>query len=131
MISHINACNQTAANPKCGYTNLLSIATIAFDTSLEDILTGFTNGIEIIFADDVQIKNIVELIKLIKEHEPEVMEFTPSRLLSYLEVDEFNSSQPKHSTLLRNTVTLLSITVMGQQRQQSHPTTRKLQMPTK
>ena len=29
------------------------------------------------------------MIKLIKEHEPEVMEFTPSRLLSYLEVDEF------------------------------------------
>ena len=89
MISHINACNQTAANPKCEYNNLLSIATIAFDTSLEDILTGLTNGIEIIFADDVQIKNIVELIKLIKEYEPEVMEFTPSRLLSYLEVDEF------------------------------------------
>ena len=89
MISHINACNQTAANPKCEYNNLLSIATIAFDTSLEDILTGLTNGIEILFADDVQIKNIVELINLIKEYEPEVMEFTPSRLLSYLEVDEF------------------------------------------
>ena len=29
------------------------------------------------------------MIALIKEYEPEVMEFTPSRLISYLEVDEF------------------------------------------
>ena len=89
MISHKNACNQTESNPKCEYNNLLSIATIAFDTSLEDILTGFTNGIKIIFANDDEIKSIVELIRLINREEPEVMEFTPSRLLSYLEFDEF------------------------------------------
>ncbi len=89
MISHENACNQTAENPKAEYDNLLSIATIAFDTSLEDILTGITNGVKIIFANDVEIKNIVDLIRLIKENKPQVMEFTPSRLLSYLEIDEF------------------------------------------
>ena len=89
MISHKNACNEAEGNPKCEYNNLLSIATIAFDTSMEDILTGITNGIKIIFANDSEIKNIVDLTRLIKEHKPEVMEFTPSRLLSYLEVEEF------------------------------------------
>ena len=89
MISHENACNEAAENPKCEYSSILSIATIAFDTSLEDILTGITNGIKLIFADDIEIKNIVDLIRLIKENEPEVMEFTPSRLLSYLEIEEF------------------------------------------
>ncbi len=89
MIGHENACNQVAENPKAEYNNLLSIATIAFDTSLEDILTGITNGIKIIFANDNEIKNVVDLIKLIDENKPEVMEFTPSRLISYLEVDEF------------------------------------------
>ena len=89
MISHENACNQVAENPKAGYGNLLSIATIAFDTSLEDILTGTTNGIKIIFANDEEIKNITELIRLINENRPEVMEFTPSRLLLYLEIEEF------------------------------------------
>ena len=89
MISHENACNQVEGNPKAEYSNLLSIATIAFDTSLEDILTGITNGIKIIFANDDEIKSIVELIRLIKREEPEVMEFTPSRLLSYLEFEEF------------------------------------------
>ena len=85
MISHENACNETEGNPKCEYDNLLSIATIAFDTSLEDILTGITNGIKIIFANDSEIKNVVDLIALIKKERPQVMEFTPSRLLSYLE----------------------------------------------
>ncbi|WP_296860642.1 non-ribosomal peptide synthetase [uncultured Methanobrevibacter sp.] len=89
MIGHENACNETESNPKCEYDNLLSIATIAFDTSLEDILTGLTNGIKIIFANDSEIKNVVDLISLIKKEKPQVMEFTPSRLLSYLEVDEF------------------------------------------
>ena len=89
MISHKNACNQAQGNPKCEYESILSIATIAFDTSLEDILTGITNGIRIIFANDIEIKNIVDLIELIKENQPEVMEFTPSRLLSYLEIEEF------------------------------------------
>ena len=51
MIGHENACNETEGNPKCEYDNLLSIATIAFDTSLEDILTGLTNGMKIIFAN--------------------------------------------------------------------------------
>ena len=92
MISHENACNQTQSNPKCGYDNLLSIATIAFDTSLEDILTGLTNGIKIIFANDDEIINIVELTKLIEDEKPEVMEFTPSRLLSYLEYEDFCKS---------------------------------------
>ncbi|MEE1156961.1 MAG: amino acid adenylation domain-containing protein [Methanobrevibacter sp.] len=89
MIGHENACNETEGNPKCEYDNLLSIATIAFDTSLEDILTGLTNGMKIIFANDSEIKNVVDLIQLIKKEKPQVMEFTPSRLLSYLEVDEF------------------------------------------
>ena len=89
MIGHENACNETEANPKAEYDNLLSIATIAFDTSLEDILTGITNGIKIIFANDSEIKNVVDLIRLIKREKPQVMEFTPSRLLSYLEVDDF------------------------------------------
>ena len=79
MIGHENACNETEANPKAEYDNLLSIATIAFDTSLEDILTGITNGIKIIFANDTEIKNVVDLIYLIKREKPQVMEFTPSR----------------------------------------------------
>ncbi len=88
MICHKNICNQ-AQNPKSTYDSLLCITTISFDVSVDDILTSLSNGLKLILADDVQIKNVPELIKLIDENKPEVLEITPSRLGSYLELDEF------------------------------------------
>ena len=88
MISHENICNQVS-NPKSTYDSLLCITTISFDVSVDDILTSLSNGLKLIFADDVQIKNVPELIKLIDVNKPEVLEITPSRLASYLEVKEF------------------------------------------
>ena len=88
MITHENICNQVS-NPKSTYDSLLCITTISFDVSMDDILTSLSNGLKLVFADDVQIKNIPELTKLINENKPEVADFTPSRLASYLEVKEF------------------------------------------
>ena len=88
MISHENICNQ-AQNPKSTYDSLLCITTISFDVSVDDILTSLSNGLKLVLADDVQIKNVLELIKLIDENKPEVLEITPSRIGSYLELDEF------------------------------------------
>ena len=88
MISHENICNQVS-NPKSTYDSLLCITTISFDVSVDDILTSLSNGLKLILADDIQIKNVLELIKLIDENKPEVLEITPSRIGSYLELDEF------------------------------------------
>ena len=88
MISHENICNQVS-NPKSTYDSLLCITTISFDVSMDDILTSLSNGLKLIFANDVEIKNIPELTKLINENKPEVADFTPSRLASYMEVNEF------------------------------------------
>ena len=88
MITHKNICNQ-AQNPKSTYKSLLCITTISFDVSVDDILTSLSNGLKLIFADDTQIKSIPELISLIDENKPEVLEITPSRLASYLDVEEF------------------------------------------
>ena len=88
MISHENICNQVS-NPKSAYESLLCITTISFDVSTDDILTSLSNGLKLVFADDVQIKDISELTKLINENQPEVADFTPSRLASYLDVEEF------------------------------------------
>ena len=88
MISHENICNEVE-NPKSQYESLLCIATISFDVAMDDIFVALANGIKLIFANDSQIKNIPELTELIKEHKPEVADFTPSRLASHLEVDEF------------------------------------------
>ena len=88
MICHKNICNQ-AQNPKSTYDSLLCITTISFDVSVDDILTSLSNGLKLILADDIQIKNVLELIKLIDVNKPEVLEITPSRIGSYLELDEF------------------------------------------
>ena len=88
MIGHENICNQVS-NPKSTYDSLLCITTISFDVSVDDILTSLSNGLKLILADDVQIKNIPALIKLIDENKPEILDITPSRLASYLEVKEF------------------------------------------
>ena len=82
MISHENICNQVS-NPKSTYDSLLCITTISFDVSTDDILTSLSNGLKLIFANDVEIKNIPELTQLINENKPEVADFTPSRLASY------------------------------------------------
>nr|WP_296895240.1 amino acid adenylation domain-containing protein [uncultured Methanobrevibacter sp.] len=88
MISHENICNEVQ-NPKSQYKSILCITTIAFDVAMEDIFTSLTNGIKLVFANDSAIRNIPELTELINEHKPEVADFTPSRMASHLEVDEF------------------------------------------
>ncbi len=89
MISHRNICNLIRDYPKTRYDRVLSMTTISFDVALEDIITSLTNGVELIFANDTQIKSTPELVKLINEYEPEVMDLTPSRLAAYLEVKSF------------------------------------------
>ena len=88
MISHENICNEVC-NPKSEYESLLCITTISFDVAMDDIFTALANGIKLIFANDSQIKNIPDLVGLIEENKPEVADFTPSRLASHLEVEEF------------------------------------------
>ena len=88
MITHKNICNQVE-NYKSHYSSLLCITTISFDVALDDILTSLSNGLKLVLASDYQIKNLPELIKLIDKEKPEVADATPSRLASYLEVNEF------------------------------------------
>ena len=89
MITHKNVCNHAKHNPGASYASILSIAAVTFNMSLADIFTGLTNGLKLIFAGDGEVKNIVNLAKLIKKHNPEVMIITPSRLLSFFEIEEF------------------------------------------
>ncbi|WP_405307469.1 non-ribosomal peptide synthetase, partial [Methanobrevibacter sp.] len=88
MISHENICNEMS-NPKSEYDSVLCLATISFDAAVEDILTPLSNGLKLVLADDNQVKNVPDLIELLKKEKPETSDITPSRLASYLEVPEF------------------------------------------
>lgn len=90
--THKGISNLTATHPKINYKKLLSIASIAFDISEEDILLSLTNDIQLVFANEDEINDIILLSKLIEKTRPEFVNLTPSRLLSYLNVPEFGEA---------------------------------------
>ena len=89
VLTHCGISNLISVHIKNNYKKLLSISSIAFDISEEDILVSLTNEKELIFANDDEIKDIILLSRLIEKTRPEFVNLTPSRLLSYLQVPEF------------------------------------------
>ena len=89
VLTHCGISNLISVHIKNNYKKLLSISSIAFDISEEDILVALTNDKELIFADDDEINDIVLLSRLIERTKPEFVNLTPSRLLSYVQVPEF------------------------------------------
>ena len=90
--THCGISNLVSVHIKNNYKKLLSISSIAFDISEEDILVALTNDKELIFANDDEIRDVVLLSRLIYKTKPEFVNLTPSRLLSYLQVPEFAKS---------------------------------------
>ncbi|MBR5954358.1 MAG: AMP-binding protein, partial [Methanobrevibacter sp.] len=67
----------------------LALSTVSFDAFLLDFMP-LTLGLEMVLANDSEIKNIKELVELIKREKPDSLTFTaPSRFKQYLEYDEF------------------------------------------
>ena len=77
--THCGISNLTSVHIKNRFKSLLSISSIAFDISEEDILVALTNDKELIFASDDEIKDIVLLSDLIERTKPEFVNLTPSR----------------------------------------------------
>ena len=96
MISHKNITNLFAKsddniiyNAYSKMKKALAITTVSFDTFLLDFMS-LTFGLELVLADDREVKNIRELTKLIRRQKPDALTFTtPSRIRQYLEYDKF------------------------------------------
>ena len=70
--------------------SVLETATVSFDISVLDIINCLMNGMRLIFADDVENRDISQMIALIRKEKPEAIGMmTPSRLLQYMSVPEF------------------------------------------
>ena len=92
VLSHCGISNLISCHIKNNYRRLLSISSISFDISEEDILVSLTNEKELIFANDDEIKDIILLSSLIEKTNPDFVNLTPSRLLSYVKVPEFSQA---------------------------------------
>ena len=99
MVSHKNITNLFAEsedniiyNAYSKMKKTLAITTISFDTFLLDFMS-LTFGLEVVLADDSEVKNIGELTELIQKEQPDALTFTtPSRIRQYLEYDKFTDA---------------------------------------
>lgn len=66
-----------------------SVTTVAFDMSLKETVMSLCNGLTLVFASDEQTMNPTSLAKCLTENNVDVFNSTPSRLLQYMELDEF------------------------------------------
>ena len=89
VISHENLSNLCSVHFKKNFKSILTVSSIAFDISESDIFVSLCNGNEVILADDDEIKDIILLSRLIEKTKPELLALTPSRLSSYMKVQEF------------------------------------------
>ena len=74
---------------------MLSVTTVSFDLSLKDTLGILVNGKTVVFADEDQMNNPRELVKLFAETGADAINATPSRLLQYLDYKPFAEALAK------------------------------------
>ena len=95
MLTHSNISNYLSPDPENCYVHafvnkahkMLSITTVSFDVFLHETFITLMNGRALVFANDEESKNPLELIKLFKKTGADSFSATPSRMSQYLEVD--------------------------------------------
>ena len=96
MLTHLGITNYIANHPKnipihalvnkC--TKMISISTVSFIVFLREIFGTMMNGMPVVFANDEQSINPLELSKLFDKTGADAFGSTPTRLLEYLKLEE-------------------------------------------
>ncbi|WP_409200806.1 amino acid adenylation domain-containing protein [Methanobrevibacter sp. DSM 116169] len=97
MLSHGNLINYCYPAPQNNYiydliqkgNRAVSITTVAFDIFIHEVFSTLLNGLTLVFANEEESKNPLALVDLMKNTNVDVISGTPSRILQYLEIDEF------------------------------------------
>ena len=77
-----------------------SVTTISFDMSLKETMLSLCNGLTLVFASDEQTVNPMGLARFFKENNVDAFNSTPSRLLQYMELDEFAEAMANCKVIL-------------------------------
>lgn len=86
--SHIHACVTDGSI-------MVSVTTISFDMSLKEIAVALCNGLTLVLADEDTVNHPVRLAKLMEETKGDIFNATPSRMLQYMDSQEFCQSLAK------------------------------------
>ena len=99
ILEHGNIANFVYPDPRnvCTYElvhnldkenyKVLSTTTVAFDVFQQEIMGSLLNGVPMVFANDTEYKDPIEMMDLIHKTGANVYIATPSRLLQYLEIE--------------------------------------------
>jgi len=99
ILEHGNIANFVYPDPRniCTYElvhnlekedyKVLSTTTVAFDVFQQELMGSLLNSVPIVFANDVEYKDPIEMMDLIHRSGANVYVATPSRLLQYLEIE--------------------------------------------
>lgn len=77
-----------------------SVTTISFDMSLKETMLSLCNGLTLVFASVEQTVNPILLAKFFKENNVDVFNSTPSRLLQFMELDDFAEAMANCKVIL-------------------------------
>lgn len=77
-----------------------SVTTISFDMSLKETMLSLCNGLTLVFASDEQTVNPMSLAMFFKENNVDAFNATPSRLLQYMELDDFAEAMANCKVIL-------------------------------
>ena len=99
ILEHGNIANFVYPDPRnvCTYElvhnlekedyKVLSTTTVAFDVFQQELMGSLLNGVPMVFANDTEYKDPIEMMDLIHRSGANVYIATPSRLLQYLEIE--------------------------------------------
>lgn len=99
ILEHGNIANFVYPDPRnvCTYElvhnlekedyKVLSTTTVAFDVFQQELMGSLLNGVPLVFANDTEYKDPIEMMDLIHRSGANVYVATPSRLLQYLEIE--------------------------------------------
>ncbi|MCQ2095608.1 MAG: amino acid adenylation domain-containing protein, partial [Bacteroidaceae bacterium] len=75
-----------------GVRNYLCITTLSFDMSLKEFGGAILNGLTCVLANEDETENPILLADLMRRNDVEALNGTPSRLLGYMEIPEFEEA---------------------------------------
>ena len=85
-------------NEKC--KTVLSMGNLAFDISISEYFPALLNGKTLILADEKMLSSIEHMTEAIRKYQVDCLQCTPSRLLQYLENDNFASSMKQMKVIM-------------------------------
>ncbi len=77
-----------------------AVTTVAFDMSFKEWALALCNGLKLMFASDAQTLDPILLAKALNENDVDIFNATPSRLLQYMEVEDFERAMTRCKVII-------------------------------